>query len=100
MLQLKSLEQQHNQIGSGDQHAALSTLREKEAAVQANGMQLFGRRLQLLQEDKTMEVISYRYSALCGVITVCSWCGLYDSCMLHGTYTSIWGNMYASGLSP
>lgn len=92
MLQLKSLEQQHSQIGSGDRHAALATLREKEAAVQANGMQLFSRRLQLLQEEKTTEVgeddnTARDYVQLHVTMSSCikhrSWCDFDGSLMSH-----------------
>ena len=57
-LQMKSIEQQHSQVGTGDRHNLLVTLRDKESAMQANSMQLIGKRLQLLQEKKTMEVRS------------------------------------------
>ena len=59
ILQMKSIEQQHSQVGTGDRHTLLVSLRDKESAMQANSMQLFGRRLQLLQEKKTIEVSSY-----------------------------------------
>lgn len=57
-VQMKSIEQQHSQVGTGDRHTLLVSLRDKESAMQANSLQLFGKRLQLLQEEKTMEVSS------------------------------------------
>ena len=57
-LQMKSIEHQHSQVGTGDRHNLLVSLRDKESAMQANSMQLFRKRLQLLQEKKTMEVSS------------------------------------------
>ncbi|KAL3143549.1 hypothetical protein ABBQ38_002348 [Trebouxia sp. C0009 RCD-2024] len=53
--EMRSVEQQHSQVGAGDRHALLVSLRDKESAMQTNSLQLFGKRLQLLQEKKTME---------------------------------------------
>lgn len=66
MLQMRSVEQQHSQVGAGDRHALLVSLRDKESAMQTNSLQLFGKRLQLLQEKKTMEVcrLPTQYDAL------------------------------------
>ena len=58
ILQMRSIEQQHSQVGTGDRHDLLVSLRDKESAMQANSLQLFGRRLQMMQEKKTMEVSS------------------------------------------
>ena len=61
--QLKEIEQQHAQVGTGDRHSVLTSLREKEAAMQASSVQLFGRRLQLLQDNKSLEVSPYSLHA-------------------------------------
>lgn len=53
---MKSIEQQHSQVGTGDRQNLLVSLRDKESAMQANSLHLYSRRLQLLQEKKTMEV--------------------------------------------
>ena len=53
---MRSIEQQYNQVGTGDRHALLVSLRDKESAMQGNSLQLFGKRLQLVQDKKTMEV--------------------------------------------
>ena len=56
MLQLKAVEQQHEQIGGSNRNAALASLREKEAAMQSSAVQLFNRKLQLMKENNSMEV--------------------------------------------
>ena len=56
ILQMKSIEQQHSQVGTGDRQNLLVSLRDKELVMQANSLHLFSRRLQLLQEKKSMEV--------------------------------------------
>ena len=57
-MQLKAAEQQHEQIGSTSRNAALASLREKESAMQAIAMQLFNKRLQLIKENSSLEVMS------------------------------------------
>lgn len=56
MLQMRRIEHQHDEAGTKDRHALLLSLRDKEFYMQANSLQLFNKRLQLLQENKTMEV--------------------------------------------
>ena len=56
VLQLKATEQQHEQISGSPRVAAMASLREKEAAMQASALQLFNKRLHLIKESNSLEV--------------------------------------------
>lgn len=58
VLQLRSLEQKHEHIGSTTSRStALTQLREKESALQASAMQLFGKRAKESKEGASLQVM-------------------------------------------